>query len=685
MNVDKEKYDNAVTDNAMGVLKKRYFRNGERTWTQLVDRVVDYVTTEMNQTFAYNPDWIKEMMYDMRFLPNSPTMMNSGVGTKQLSACFTLPIDDSIESIFETVKSSAIIFKSGGGVGINLGKLRPEGAKVASSGGKSSGPVSFMEPFDTMAETVKQGGTRRGAFMCILPVTHPDIMKFIHCKQDLSRLNNMNLSVLITSGFMEAVEADGSYELMDGTLRSARVVMEEIAKCAAKTGEPGIIFGKNVSDTDYENESDIVTNPCGEQCLPPFGSCNLGSLNLSKYVKDDKSVLYIKLEKEARQAALFLDAIRQVNVYPLPEIEEESRRNPRVGLGIMGLADALIKLDVPYSSQDGREVASRMMQVVTGAAHDAVPHCVSVTTIAPTGSLSMIADCSGGCEPRFSNKFVKTVIDGTPFEFEYEDYKNATQEQLDAGIFKTAQDMAPESHILMQAALQPFVTNSISKTINMPSDATAKDVMDAYMFAYKHGCKGLTVYVDGCRDNQVLTTSKSSDKVEEDKVTYQEQPVPYKLELPDKLDATRYRLNDPNNRKIYFTVCDMDGKPVEVFTKLPTEEGDSYYHTISRLLSLAMRYNIPLEDITSQLRKSSSSVSDLPSRIARVLDRYIGGNEEEKMFIDEEEGRKLGDICNPEEFDLGGGHFWKCPECDYTNLEKGGCRTCKSCGYSSCV
>lgn len=1039
-----------VSENAMRVLKKRYFRNGETKWEQLVDRVVDYVTERYNKdvvrSVKYDPAIIKDLMYNMKFLPNSPTLMNAGYGTGQLSACFTLPVDDSIESIFEQVKNAAVIFKSGGGVGMNLGKIRPKGARVGSSNGIASGPVSFMEAFDTMAEVVKQGGTRRGAFMTILPVTHPDIEEFIKCKQNLTKLTNMNISVLITTGFMGAVESDGAYTMSDGTKKKARPVMELIAKCAAKTGEPGVIFGDNVPETDYTEVDEIITNPCvvgrhelltnhgyfsikdlvgetveiwngfewsevepfhtgrnqiwevefsngskiectgyhnwptwvgyardghveklmtkelqpgmklqkcevpviefggkqyngmdmytqgfyagdgnadstysclyapkycckdrlkgsfklkpykdrdgigwnhghmlakdfvpkfgsvkqrvnflaglidadghvqsnkskhhhschviissvdkkflenvrlmlttlgvqanilnmkpackklmpdgkggmkkyncqesyrlcigamdlknlvdlglrlervdisgnnprrgslqfvkvvsvertnryeetfcvtepknhtmyvsgiiskncGEQVLPPYGSCNLGSMDVSKYVLVDGPIIgvnYKKLQGDSRQAAMFLDAIRIVNKYPLEEIKESSIKNPRIGLGMMGLADALIKVKIPYASEDGRMVAAYAMKAITKGAADGARCCMSVTTIAPTGTVSMIASCSSGCEPRFSNSYYKNVLDGESFLTEYEDYKNATEEELESGVFATAMEISPEDHIRMQAALQKNTTNSISKTVNLPSTATEKDVMAAYLLTYKLGCKGITVYVDGCRDNQVLTTGREDDKVKEvvfgdvsgitlyeedeeedllddlfpkDLVTEEldDLPVPYKLELPDQLYATRYRISDPDNKKIYFTVCDMDGKPVEVFTKLPTELDDSHYHTISRLLSLAMRYNIPLEDITNQLRKSSSSISDLPNHIARILEGYSNRNLEEELFIDEEiekASSKEDDICNPEQFCSVAA--WVCPDCGASNQETGGCHTCSTCGYSSC-
>ncbi len=590
-----------LSDNALAVLRKRYLKKNEKGEpieepVDMFARVAESVA-RAELSFAGDSRLVDEklartlfeeqrgrflnLMISRKFMPNSPTLMNAGRELAQLSACFVLPVPDDLEGIYETLKQQAVIHKSGGGTGFGFSRLRPKNDLVKSTMGVSSGPVSFMQVFDSSTEHIKQGGTRRGANMGILRVDHPDIEEFITCKNDNDKINNFNISVAITDAFMEAVEGDTDFELInprDGgvakTVR-ARGLFEKIVEGAWLNGEPGVVFIDRINDDNPTPQFEIEsTNPCSETHLPPYDSCNLGSINLERFVGGDEAgrpiVYWDSLADAVRVAMRFLDDVVEVNRYPLPEIEEMSKGNRRIGLGVMGFADALIKLGIPYDSEEGIAFAEGVMKFVDDEAWETsralaeergvMPHFrgslheergdrvrnATVTTIAPTGTISIIAGCSGGIEPLFAVAFMRrqagmelpdvnpgfvrlakargfysedlmrrvakhgSVRDGAVFPDVPEDVRR---------VWVTAQDISPEFHVRMQASFQKHTSMGISKTVNLPNDATAEDVEDAYRQAFATGCKGIAVYRDGSRDAQVLSTGGteglSSERKEE--------------------------------------------------------------------------------------------------------------------------------------------------------------------------
>lgn len=512
-------------------------------------------------------DRFYEMLNALRFLPNSPTLMNAGTPLGQLSACFVLPVDDTIEDIFDAVKNMALIQRTGGGTGFSFSRLRPEGSIVSSTGGRSSGPVSFMKIFDSATENIRQGGRRRGANMGVLRVDHPDVLDFITAKLEEGELRNFNLSVGITDAFMRALERDGTYELIDprsggasGSLR-AKDVFEKIAECAWRTGDPGVLFLDTINRAHPLRELGEIesTNPCGELPLLPYESCNLASVNLSAML-DDKgaSVDWEKLRKHVRDGVRFLDDVIEVNRFPTPEIGSVTRGNRKIGLGVMGFAEMLIRLGVSYNSPEALDFAGKLMSFVYDEAFRASMELAeergvfpnwersayarqgkklrngTLTSIAPTGTISIIAGTTSGIEPLFALAYRrKNVLGGetlyeiNPIFLEYgrklsplpdEFHDKIIREIMESGgisgaegvpedmkrLFATALDIPYEQHIRMQAAFQRHVDNSVSKTINMPESASVGDVKDAYLRAYSLACKGVTVFRYGSRSQQVL-------------------------------------------------------------------------------------------------------------------------------------------------------------------------------------
>ncbi|MBU0706808.1 vitamin B12-dependent ribonucleotide reductase [Patescibacteria group bacterium] len=580
------------TPNAMTVLKKRYLRKDEEgqiteTPEELFKRVANNIAYADNlyKTLYHQDVDIEEtakefykLMSNLEFLPNSPTLMNAGRDLQQLAGCFVLPIDDDMAGIFEAIKNTALIHQSGGGTGFSFTRLRPHGDIVKSTGGIASGPISFMRVFNAATEAVKQGGTRRGANMGILRVDHPDILEFITSKENNEELNNFNISVAITEEFMKAVEKDKSYDLINP--RSGLIVKKESAKkvfnlmttMAWKNGDPGIIFIDRINRDNPTPEIGEIesTNPCGEQPLLPYESCNLGSINLAKIVTEKKEIDWDRLRGTVKTAVHFLDNVIDMNRFPLPEIEEMVERNRKIGLGVMGFADLLIMLEIPYNSSEALKLGEKIMQFISKEAQAASEEMAKVrgafpsfpqsiyakndgkkmrnatrTTIAPTGTISIIAGCSSGIEPLFAISYVRTnILDAGDSLIEVNPYfeKVAKAEGFysddlmrriaDKGsiqgfdeipekvkkIFITAHDINPEDHIKMQGAFQKHTENAVSKTVNFPHDATIEDVDNVYRLAYRLGCKGVTIYRDKSRDLQVLNIGKTKKSEGDDSV-----------------------------------------------------------------------------------------------------------------------------------------------------------------------
>jgi len=741
----------SLSQNALTVLEKRYMKKNEEgkvieTVEDLFRRVAKHIASadagygKSEMAIQSIEEEFYKLMTSLSFLPNSPTLMNAGRRLGQLSACFVLPVDDSMESIFDAVKYAAIIHKSGGGTGFGFSRLRPKGDVVGSTKGISSGPISFMTVFDTATEAVKQGGTRRGANMGMLRVDHPDILDFITCKDVNQKLNNFNISVGVTNKFMEALENDGEYELLNPRTKvvvnklKARAVFETIVKQAWKNGEPGIVFIDKMNDSNPtpalgEIES---TNPCGEQPLLPYESCNLGSINLARMVSDKqgpKEVDWLKLKDTTWKAVHFLDNVIDVNRYPLEVIDTMTKSNRKIGLGVMGWADMLIQLNIPYNSEKAIKLAEDIMgfiqtegRVASSALaeergvfpnHDnsiysgemAVRNA-TVTTIAPTGTLSIIAGCSSGIEPLFAVSFVRNVMEGTklievnPY-FENEARKNGVwsrelmEKIAEKGTiesfsefpeemkrtFVTAHDITPADHIKMQAAFQTYVDNAVSKTVNFPHSATTKDVEDVYLQAFKLGCKGVTVYRDGSREEQVLTRTGSQQAAV---------PAPAKTG-PKKRPAvikgsTRFMKTGCGN--LYVTINeDENGRPFEVFTNIGKAGGcvSSQAEAIGRLISLGLRSNIEPEEIVTQLKGISchqpswyegGRVLSCSDAIAKALEKYHHRSNKPNK---EEKGNGGSKSGSHEVMQMGA-----CPECGGAVEHEGGCAFCHSCGFTKC-
>lgn len=576
------KDDLKLSLNSIQVLERRYLLkddNGKaiETPSGLFKRVAHFIASAEEKfgadtkTTKYYEDAFFEIMTNFEFLPNSPTLMNAGTNLGQLSACFILGIKDDIESIFETVKYTAIIHKTGGGTGFCFSALRPKGDFVKSTAGVASGPLSFMSAFDNATNVIKQGGKRRGANMGVMHIWHPDIEEFITAKQTPGVLENFNVSVGVDDKFMHAVEADTDYELLNPrngkvirTLK-ARSLFKLISYSAWKSAEPGVLFMDTINKANPTPKYEIrATNPCGEVPMPDFESCNLGSINLSKFVelnwsKTDwkKKINWTRLRYVVRLATQFLDNVIELNKYPIKQIQESTLHHRRMGLGVMGFAKMLVKMGIRYDSEEAYKIGEEVMKFITDEArkmshemgrargsfpgfkdsvwaekYDAMRNA-TVTSIAPTGTISMIGDTSSGIEPIFALAYIKTVMDGTKLYYSDDVFEHVlkvrglfsqelTQEVIDNGtiqgikdipddvkkVFVVAYDINTEAHVKMQAAFQKHTDLAVSKTINMPNEAAVEDVEKAYMLAWKTGCKGVTVYRDGSRGVQVLTIAK---------------------------------------------------------------------------------------------------------------------------------------------------------------------------------
>src|SRR4030042_610426 len=729
-----------ISKNALQVLERRYLKKDKEgqvieTPEEMFRRVAHAIAAA---ELIYNPKadakaWEEifyQLMINLEFLPNSPTLMNAGRELGQLSACFVIPVDDSMESIFDAVKYTALIHKSGGGTGFSFSRLRPKKDRVGSTGGIASGPGSFMRAFDTATDVIKQGGMRRGANMAILNVDHPDILDFVTAKEDPKALTNFNISVAVTNEFMEAVEKGKENNLVNPHNKevvnklNAREVFNKITETAWRTGDPGIVFIDNINKNNPTPKLGRIesTNPCGEQPLLPFESCNLASINLSKMVKnetDKPEVDYVKLRQTVKLGVRLLDDVIDVNKFPLPQIEKMTKATRKIGLGVMGFADMLLKLRIPYNSDKALEVAENIMRFISeeatkesvklgedrglfpafkGSIYDTNnglnPRNASRTTIAPTGTLSIIAGCSSGIEPLFALSYTRHILDGhrlievNPY-FE-EIARNETfysielMQQLAEGkklqdvenipewvkdVFVTAHDITPEWHVRMQAAFQKFTDSAVSKTVNLPHEATIEDVAEVYMLAYKLGLKGITIYRDRSRESQVLNINHAEVKPEA-KLTPRPRPKVTKGVTERVTTGCGY---------IYITV-NFDAKGIsEVFTTLGKAGGcaAAQLEAIRRLPSVALRSGIDIDSIVKHLRgircpsvawEEGRAVLSCADAIASVLGKYTKEKEADTS-------KALGVAKN---------RAGQCPECGNILIYQEGCHICPSCGYTKC-
>jgi ribonucleoside-diphosphate reductase alpha chain len=713
-----------LSQNAIRVLERRYLKKDEKgtpteTPEDLFRRVADniasadlhYDETADAKTIA---DEFYSVMANLEFLPNSPTLMNAGRKLQQLSACFVLPIEDNMESIFQTVKDTAIIHKTGGGTGFSFSRLRPKGDIVHSTDGKASGPLSFMSVIDAATEVIVQGGKRRGANMGILRVDHPDIMEFIACKEEEGKFRNFNISVIITEKFMKALQKDSNFELTNPRTNNsvktmkAKEIFEKIVEQAWKNGEPGIVFIDRINETQPTPRLGNIesTNPCGEQPLLPYESCNLGSINLAKMIKNENGTLTIdweKLRKTIRTAVHFLDNVIDVNKFPLKKIEEMTKGNRKIGLGVMGFTDLLVQLHIPYDSENALRTAEELMKFtqeesnkasqnlaekrgsfpnIKESVHNHPMRNATTTTIAPTGSLSIIASCSSGIEPYYALAYTRKAVEEelpivNPYLEDIAKKEGIYSEELmkliaETGsvqsnkkvpkkireLFKTALEIDYEWHVRMQAAFQKYTDNAVSKTINLPNPATREDVKNAFLLAYELGCKGITVYRDRSRLEQVFTTGRKPRK------------------RPAVMNGTTTKFRIGNCGNLYVTVNEDDKGICEVFVNIGGEGCPPLSEAVGRLISLALRSGIDVDAVLKQIKeiKCIGCVSDentlvlsCPEAISRAIEtRYAGS----AKF-----NPKKGPRPRPLEI---------CPVCNCILIYAEGCLLCRNCGFTQC-
>ncbi|MEO0191558.1 MAG: vitamin B12-dependent ribonucleotide reductase [candidate division WOR-3 bacterium] len=747
-----------LSENALTVLENRYLLRDEggrvkETPEEMFLRVAKAVAEPEKDRSKWT-DVFYELMTSMRFLPNSPTLMNAGTPLGQLSACFVLPIEDSMEGIFETLKEAAKIHQSGGGTGFSFSRLRPKGDLVKSTMGIASGPVSFMRVYDAATEAVKQGGRRRGANMGVLRVDHPDILEFITSKDKEGDIPNFNISVAATDRFMKAVQDDKEYALINprtgkASLRlPAREVFSKMVHQAWKNGEPGVIFIDEINRRHpLDPEVGVIesTNPCGEQPLLPYESCNLGSINLSKFFKgpdpwfitEDRPSAWEEaknlvdwegLGETVDLAVRFLDDVIDVNSFPLPQIRDATLANRKIGLGVMGFADLLVLLGIPHSSDEAIKAGEALMSFIQERARSASSklgeekgsfpniECsifrgtpmrnATVTTIAPTGTISMIADCSSGIEPLFSLVYTKTVMDGTPLLYankylelaaeafgfrdameelagtrSLKDMKNLPQHIRD--IFQTTFDITPQHHVAIQAAFQRYTCNAVSKTINMPNSATEEDVARVYMLAWQLGCKGITIYRDGSRTTQVLTVKE--EKAKGTVLPGRIKPRP----RPERVMGYSYKVKTELGNT-YITINEDDIGPLEVFVSLgkPGTSLTALAEAIGRLISLALRSSVAPSAIVEQLegiksvsptpQPNGSIVFSVPDAIAKTLKRFLQERSAEGKSSSKETVVLLETGNGSDEA------MELCPQCGGPLFMAEGCYVCRDCGYSRC-
>lgn len=763
-----------VPSNGQMVLDRRYLgknENGEiiESVKDMFFRVAKFIA-EADLNFNQKSDielLTREFYLSMArfdFIPNSPTLMNAGRPLGQLSACFVLPINDSMEEIFDAIKFTALIHKSGGGTGFSFSRLRPSGDRVKSTSGVSSGPLRFMYAFNEATETVKQGGTRRGANMGILRVDHPDILEFISAKEKNNVLNNFNLSVGLTKPFMEALSNNGTYNLVNprsgevtGQLKASEVY-DKIISQAWKSGEPGIIFLDRMNEYNPtpalgEIES---TNPCGEQPLLPYESCNLGSINVGNFVIEKNNKFEIDLDRlrnTIHVATHFLDNVIDCNKYPLPQIDKMTKGNRKIGLGLMGFADLLIKIGVPYNSDEGLKIARKIMSLIDLESKNASRELASrrgvfpnwdksiyanrkdkirnatTTTIAPTGTISIIAGASSGVEPLFAVAFKRqnvldndTMVEVHPIFKQMAIDRGFYSEELiekiaDAGslediieipddikkVFTTAQTISPEWHIKMQAAFQEFTDNAVSKTVNFPHKATEEDIREAYDLAYELGCKGLTVYRDGSRDTQVLSTGateKTKTTSEPEKQIIYEtlvKPRPRPAFVKGTTEKIPSGLGD-----MYITVNEDQDGINEIFIRVGKSGGEAaaMNDALARIISISLRSGVDPKVIIKHLKgirganpvwQNGELILSCPDAIAKAIERYIDRASTLELNFKEPENQEqpilTETLPKPKKTHNESDYVLNdvCPECSGKIEYESGCFVCHSCGYSKCA
>ena len=692
-----------MSNNALEILKKRYFLPDEKTPEDMFKRVANFFGRGKFQEELY------QTLSNLDFLPNSPTLMNAGTDIKNYSACFVLPIGDSMVEIFQAVKNAAIVSKTGGGVGLDFSSLRPKNSKVGSTGGVASGPVSFMEPFNAMVDCVKQGSKRRGALMGVLRVDHPDILEFVNAKKDLSRLTNFNISVAATDAFMKAVINNETFDLtFNGeTYKTVKAIdiWNAIVENAWATGEPGIMFIDTINDHNPNPELGRITatNPCGEQPLLPYEACNLGSINLVNHYKSDGvyGIDEEKLEHTIENAMYLLNKVIEMAEFPLPEINEMVNKTRKIGLGVMGFADLCYLCGVRYGSEKSLKMASQIMTFISEIARINGDNNSTYTTIAPTGTISMIADCSSGIEPNFALVYQRysTSLDETfyytnrIFEAKLADYgieltEELKQEILENGgsiqgiekipkairdVFVVAKDVTPSEHVTMQATWQVSgVDNAVSKTVNLPSSATIGDVKHIYMSAWDQNCKGVTVYRDGCRENQILSTSMPKNNRKET----QREIKPSQRPAVVSGDTREVKVGCG---KLYCTINHNENGLVETFVNTGAYGVcPGFSQGISRMISLAARSGINTNDIIDQLCSVSCrncngvGVKSCPDAIGRAIQASLDIDVSTK---DSTQSSKPHKTVSLEKL---------CPDCGREMDSAEGCWSCGSCGYSRC-
>jgi ribonucleoside-diphosphate reductase alpha chain len=749
------------SESAVRVLRERYLMkvSGEivETPEEMCWRVARAVAAPEGkwatpETVRQHEQVFYDMLVDRKFMPNSPTLMNAGKDNGlQYSACYVLPVGDSIPEIFDTLKNAAIIHQSGGGTGFAFSRLRPKDSLVSRSGGRASGPVSFLRVYNAATEAVKQGGTRRGANMGILRIDHPDVLEFIECKND-GGITNFNISVAVTDAFMDALDGDDEYQLIDPHTRvvtsrlEARDVWQRIIDSAWRTGDPGLVFIDRINHSPANPTPEVglieATNPCGEQPLLPNEACNLGSLNVARFVVERngvKEIDWAEMERVAKLSARFLDDVIEANPYPLPEIDAMVKANRRIGLGIMGWADLLFELGIPYDSDEAIHLADRLWGSVEKWSHEESQALASVrgpfpnwsrsiyrdgapmrnstvTTIAPTGTISIIADASSGIEPIFALAFQHKVEDRkltfvNPAFVQAAGARGIDSEELMdrvsahgsvhgvdgvpedmQRVFVTAHEIAPEWHVRMQGAFQHHTDNGVSKTINLPNEATREDVEDAYRLAWNLGCMGITVFRDGSKGAQVLNVGLDEKKVapaEEVRSTQAALPGLASIKpRPRKVSGETHRVATPMGTAYVTVNVDDMGEPLEAFVNIGSSGSDvmAFAEALGRLISLVLRTPSPLtqrekiSQIVDQLSGIGGSrsvgfgaqrVLSLPDALAQVLADYDEGADEMVTRTG-----LLPDLSAKADI---------CPTCGWAALaHEEGCKKCHFCGYSEC-